>query len=259
MALVVTLSFTNCSNRALQAGRSSLGQQTDEWKDLRDGRGFAWGLEWLFMWGVEEGSFKGERWAWGKAWRKGQSALWRIAMGAKMIKKNSTPLSMLPSFLPSQRTRIGDEEIIDWKGTACKVEIKKKLGKKQKNGTEKTRRGKNKSFPEAEPRLCEEGLDWVAASIQRPRLWQNDWQTDRGCATSSQGELWPPISHTSYYSLSIVHCEGLSPICQGNILKKNKKHPCWLDMNQENPRCGLDIPNISPCLNTNKCTKGVSN
>lgn len=163
-------------------------------------------------------------------------SLWvpRMIYKKKNLKKNSTPLTMLPSFSPSLRTRAGGEEIIDWKGTACKVEIKAGEGVK---GTEKTGEGR-KSFPEAEPRLCEEGLAWVAASIQGPPTWQNDWQIDRGRATSSHSELWPSISHTSYYSLSVAHREEQAPICMGSITKK----PHWPDKNRENASCGWNIP-----------------
>lgn len=44
---------------------------------------------------VEEGSFKGESGG-GKAWRKGQSALWRIAMGAKNDEKIPHLLAYFP-------------------------------------------------------------------------------------------------------------------------------------------------------------------
>lgn len=45
--------------------------------------------------------------------KEGAKCLVTDCHGCQDDKKNSTPLSMLPSFLPSQRTRIGDEEIID--------------------------------------------------------------------------------------------------------------------------------------------------
>lgn len=80
-----------------------------------------------FLKEVEEGSFKGKvqsvcmcEWGGfffpeGKGKVPCDGSLWvpRMIYKKKKLKKNSTPLTMLPSFSPSLRTRAGGEEIID--------------------------------------------------------------------------------------------------------------------------------------------------